>query len=121
MVKPTINPCNLAQGSDTRLGHHQSKAPPTINILKFIIELFRNFRSISASLHQDPQPLLQLINDNLGSSLSFEIEQMLFTSSITHFIVQTIEIDPYDEGSCGTMMRLTGFVFMLPCTLLTVS
>ncbi|RNA19710.1 Nucleic-acid-binding from transposon X, partial [Brachionus plicatilis] len=66
---------------DTRLGHHQPKAPPTLNILKFIIELFRNFRSISASLHQDPQPLLQLINDNLGSSLSFEIEQMLFAKS----------------------------------------
>ncbi|RNA15879.1 RNA-directed DNA polymerase from mobile element jockey-like [Brachionus plicatilis] len=66
---------------DTRLGHHKSKAPPTINILKFIIELFRNFRSLSASLHQDPQPLLQLINYNLDSSLSFEIEQMLFAKS----------------------------------------
>ncbi|RNA38671.1 hypothetical protein BpHYR1_008192 [Brachionus plicatilis] len=41
----------------------------------------KKFQKYKCIANQDPQPLLQLINDNLGSSLSFEIEQMLFAKS----------------------------------------
>ena len=58
-----------------------------VNLIKFIIDLVKNLRGVTSSIHTDPRPLLKMINQNFGAQITNQIEQVLTT--------EPIEQDPF--------------------------
>lgn len=55
--------------------------PTTLNFLKLIVDMFKNLNKVSASVHENPEPLLNLVSEHLGQQYSKQLESILFTES----------------------------------------
>ncbi|RNA14238.1 AP-like endonuclease reverse transcriptase [Brachionus plicatilis] len=78
---------NQSNQTIKRVESSQQKLTQTynpVNLIKFMIDLVKNLRGVTSSIHTDPRPLLKMINQNFGAQITNQIEQVLTTEPIEH-------------------------------------
>lgn len=69
---------NFTRVESTYKKHQQEETASTLNFLKFIIDLVKNLNKITSTIHEDPEPLLRIVDQHLGQQYSKKLGTMLF-------------------------------------------